>query len=261
MTAVPALEMARGIDGSIDLWAVDLGNEAGYLVELGRQHGIPLASTNDDGDTFRRAARTALRLILAAYVGMGPARRPFSISRTGKPSLAVTTDGAEPAVHFNLAHCETVALVGISRTVSVGVDIETQRQPRISEPRRKRLIAAARVLAPLDTLAENDSNAAFLQAWVRLEAHAKATGEGLGSLLGRLDALTATFATDGIDETRIIVRDVTMARAGLWAAVAAPSLSLASGPPPTPAWIDNAQLGDWADAASGRTPPLSEGPA
>lgn len=217
----------------VDLWAIDLTQASGLLIALGHEYG--LIDGNATTDRERAAARIALRLILAGYLGPDRSRQPFARSQNGKPGLAPAPDGGPSPLHFNLSHCETAALVAISPGGAVGVDIEGERQPRINDRRRERLIEAARTLAPLDALPEAPEWASFLQAWVRLEAFAKGTGEGLGALLGRLDAIRHYRGGEGYDG--LLVRDVALAGHRLWGAVAGPPAGLQSAPQPRPIWL------------------------
>jgi 4'-phosphopantetheinyl transferase len=252
-----AVPEATHISYGVDLWAVDLAGGAGWLVEFSERHDFTTAAgARGAADRERTAARIALRLILAGYVGAEVAGRPFALSPAGKPSLAPGPGGERPDVHFNLAHCESTALVAVSREGPVGVDIEAERHPRISDQRRSRLIDAARAVAPRDDLPDGPPEACFLQAWVRLEALAKATGEGLGALLGRLDEVIAASPATAADGAGIIVRDAPIDGHGLWAAVAGASPALAHGPPPIVTWLplEDAWLQNWVSRTIGRPP-------
>ena len=233
MTAAVPQHPARPTAEGLELWAIDLTQGAGALIAIGREHG--LIDGEPTADHGRLAARIALRLILAGYVGTEVLHQPFERSPSGKPSLAPAPDGCPPPLHFNLSHCETAGLVAISPDGPVGVDIEGERRPRVNDHRRDRLIEAARVLAPLDALPPEPEWASFLQAWVRLEAFAKGTGEGLGALLGRL----ATFGDRGADEGHdgLLVRDVALPGYRLWGAVAGPPAALSLPAQPVPVWV------------------------
>jgi 4'-phosphopantetheinyl transferase len=247
---------ARLRDGGTDLWAVDLAGGAGLLIEFDDRHSF-VATASDEGarDPARRAARIALRVILAGYLGREAACRPFVLSRAGKPSLATSPDGQAPGLHFNLAHCDTTALVAVSRAGPVGVDIEAERRTRISDHRRGMLIDWARAIAPLDPLPEGPDDARFLQAWVRLEALAKATGEGLGALLGRLGGAATAIHAGSVTGASLCVRDIPLDGHRLWAAVAGESPELAIGRPAA-RWLplEDAWLEHWVAGASRPTP-------
>ncbi|HEX4892680.1 MAG TPA: hypothetical protein VFV47_05285, partial [Hyphomicrobiaceae bacterium] len=96
----------------------------------------------------------------------------------GKPSLP------SGRLHFSVAHSGTMALLGFSAAGPIGVDLEVVRAPRMSAWRREQLERFAEELGGC-ALPEGDPDRRFIQAWVRLEAYGKATGEGIGALLER----------------------------------------------------------------------------
>lgn len=102
------------------------------------------------GEARRRwtAARWALRGVLGSYLDVAPAEVELSVGEHGKPLLA----GPEAPLRFNLSHSGELALVVISATLEVGVDVE-----RIGA-----------------------RPAAFYANWTRREAIVKCHGTGLG---------------------------------------------------------------------------------
>lgn len=163
---------------------VDLKGSAEALLTLeqrqprltGAEHAR--AAAMGEQASFWRCSRIALRGLIARRWGEALARADFHLSDAGKPSLP------SDEVHFSIAHTGAAALIALSDR-PVGVDIETTvRTVRIAPDRRARLIETAAALNP-GVLLPADETARFLQAWVRLEAVAKATGEGLGPLLSR----------------------------------------------------------------------------
>jgi 4'-phosphopantetheinyl transferase len=139
----------------------------------------------------RRAAYIAQRVLIERL--WGPASRGvgFSVMGTGKPSLVSIAPGS-----FNLAHVERYALVALSRSVMIGVDLEPRRTPSISESRSKRMEEAAHILAPATPLPD-EPVARFLRAWVRLESVAKSDGRGIGRVLTGLGIVGATPSEAG----------------------------------------------------------------
>ncbi len=93
---------------------------------------------------------------------------------------------------FSLSHAPGLALIGLAPRGSIGVDVERTRRVRLGEARRARIEEAGGALnaTPLPDAEE----ARFLQAWVRLEAFAKAEGCGIGRLLTRLGILGTSAA-------------------------------------------------------------------
>src|SRR5262249_46513026 len=71
------------------------------------------------------AARSLLRRLLGARLGVAPAAVEFVYGGRGKPALAGRF--AASGLRFNMSHCENVALYSFARARDVGVDIERVR--------------------------------------------------------------------------------------------------------------------------------------
>jgi 4'-phosphopantetheinyl transferase len=228
--APPAPPVERTRPGSgLEIWHADLAQDGTLLCDKARVHDLIPASEHGAASPPRRAAHAALRIVLAGHIGLAEARRPFRIASGGKPMLAAPS----PPLEFNLAHCDTAALIAISYDGPVGVDLETPRPLRIADSRRAALIDAAIALAPGAVLPDGPGDAHFLQAWTRLEALAKATGEGIGALLERLRRGETLVAEAPPGSRAIRVRDVAVRTTSpYFAAVAGTSPSLATGAAP-----------------------------
>ncbi|MEM1349721.1 MAG: 4'-phosphopantetheinyl transferase superfamily protein [Myxococcota bacterium] len=120
------------------------------------------------------AMRSALRHSVASALDINPSFQ-LAIDPMHKPYLA-----EHPEIHFNLSHSESVGLLGLTRGVSIGVDVEdTTRRvdfealiPRVARgPERARLEEAAD---------EGHRRELFFRLWTRKEAVMKAIGVGLG---------------------------------------------------------------------------------
>ena len=124
--------------------------------------------------------RTALRTILAAYLEQSATEISFHYGKHGRPSLV----SAEPLLDFNLSHTGSMALLGVSTTRGIGVDIEQLR-------RRNNLLAIANKQLPkpqVDQLlatGEDERAMLFFQFWTLMEARLKARG---GSIFDRQNA-------------------------------------------------------------------------
>lgn len=168
----------------LELWVADLGATARALDALETSQprlaeaDLKKIAASADAQTRqeRRAAHIALRLLIER--AWGPAWRgvPYELQGTGKPVL----EGAPGS--FNLAHVDKFALIGLSSEGAIGVDLEPPRPIQMADERRQRIERAAVALARGAPLPE-EPEARFLQAWVRLEATAKADGSGIGRLL------------------------------------------------------------------------------
>jgi 4'-phosphopantetheinyl transferase len=130
-------------------------------------------------------AHGVLREILAEYTGSGnPARLGFREGPHGKPILD------PPGLKFNLSHSGELAMIAVSASREVGVDIERIR------PDLDVLAIAHRYFAPeearrLTALSAAQQTAEFFKLWTCKEAYAKARGMALAP------ALRQTIANDG----------------------------------------------------------------
>jgi 4'-phosphopantetheinyl transferase len=113
-----------------------------------------------------------LRLILSGFTGQDPHAVAIVTGQHGKPYLA---DGGP---HFSLSHAADVALVAVSAGGPVGVDVERIR-PDVGIDVFARELVAPPEADRIDALPGDERTRAWFQAWTRLEAAAKASGDGL----------------------------------------------------------------------------------
>jgi 4'-phosphopantetheinyl transferase len=154
---------AQGID--LRLWRVDL--------DTASFDGTPPAPERQRAARFVRQADgrryLASHAALRSVLGTG---EPWVAGAHGKPALA------SPPPHFNLSRREGVALVGMSATHEVGVDVEPLRAMADADelaqlhftPRERHDVARA---------SGGARDQVFLRCWTRKEACMKATGCGL----------------------------------------------------------------------------------
>jgi 4'-phosphopantetheinyl transferase len=114
--------------------------------------------------------RGNLRQSLGERLGIAPARIEFSYNAHGKPE----TRGVE----FNVSHSGSRALIAISRTRAVGVDIERVNREFMHDQIPERFFSPGEVRA-LRALPEAEQMEAFFNCWTRKEAYVKARGLGL----------------------------------------------------------------------------------
>ena len=138
------------------------------------------------------AGRGQLRELLATYLEITPAEVHFAYGPSGKPKLAESSDASK--VHFNLSHCENIALLGVTYDAEIGTDIE-----RVRKVQDRDLVAkyffAPREFDRLMGIADSHSEEAFFRCWTRKEAFLKARGTGI------TEGLHA-FEVDFADERR-----------------------------------------------------------
>lgn len=225
-----------------EIWLVDLDLAGEPLRMLARRRpelrlltegGSGTAGGAASPDANRQLARAALRLVVASRLALKTGR-PLAA-----PDLRVRADGkphlAGDEIAFSLAHSGRLALIAIADLGPLGIDLELPRAVVIEEHRRAQIevVAAALAGVPLPT----DPAARLLVAWTRLEAVAKATGEGVGRLMTRLgmtwtsahahDLEPARQAARWIAASDLHVSDLTLGP-GRFAATAHPT----SLPPP-----------------------------
>jgi 4'-phosphopantetheinyl transferase len=125
-----------------------------------------------DGRRRHVVSHGVLRLILSAFIGCDPRAIHIATAPGGKPYVV----GRGP--HFSLSHCGDVALVAVTRGGPTGVDVEQVRSDLELETFARPLVAAPDI-ARIEAQPREARTREWFQAWVRLEAVAKASGNGL----------------------------------------------------------------------------------
>ena len=153
-----------GVSSAVELWTIPLENPrngqlAGLLSE---DETARAARFRSEKDRYRWTnARLALRSILAIYAGEPPESLRFFCNENGKPALASTA-----GIEFNLSHAGEFALIAVSTSTPVGVDIE-------------RIRTNVDIAALLRRLGEADlpeTIPELYHRWTRREARSKAAG-------------------------------------------------------------------------------------
>lgn len=188
---------------AVEVWFVDL--DAAEAVLERAETETPRLSREDlqeiarlvhqERRSERRLSRIALRLLIARAAGDGRYDGvALTRSASGRPSIA----GAP--FDFSVSHAAGYALLGLAHggNARIGVDLEGLRDLAMSDERRRRIVAAADVLgrAPRSSAAPVDI-AVVLDAWVRLEAVAKASGRGMARVLSEAGVIGRRDATRG----------------------------------------------------------------
>jgi 4'-phosphopantetheinyl transferase len=129
-----------------------------------------------------------LRLILSRYLEQLPSEIEFCHGASGKPEIK--GDCARAPIYFNASHSGEIALYAITSACPVGVDVECTRTiPDIEE-------IASRIFSPRETqtlmaLPTDSRLEGFYACWTRKEAFLKATGEGIGENLAKVEVTLA----------------------------------------------------------------------
>jgi len=130
------------------------------------------------------AARGLLRTVLGRCLGADARNLEFAYGHHGKPELAGAFSDCE--LRFNLAHCENLALIALTRGRKIGVDLERIRiLPGMGELVDR--FFSPRENALFQTLPAAQQTEAFFNLWTRKEAWLKATGEGISRYLGQVE--------------------------------------------------------------------------
>ncbi len=120
--------------------------------------------------------RAVLRQVLADRLGLAPGAIEFRYGEHGKPALSpplMTTP-----LQFNVSHTDECALIAVSTTAQLGVDVEKIR-PEIVTPDLAAEIFCRAELSSLFALPAARVPEAFFKGWCGKEAYLKGTGKGL----------------------------------------------------------------------------------
>lgn len=166
----------------IDIWRVALDKAAPCEYSLSDDEREKTRRFRREIDAKRFvAARSALRQILANYLRCEPHEIRFSYNENGKPFVE-NCDW-----HFNLSHCEDLALIAVCEKFSVGIDLEKVDENRAR--RMKKMLSADDVNADL-------TSREICERWVKTEALIKARGEGLSVPLPELRVLECGYKVE-----------------------------------------------------------------
>ncbi len=174
--------------GEVHVWRVDLRLSA---AESEHRTGLLSADERERAGRFLVehartefvAARSALRSILARYLGREPRAIAFALGSLGKPSLA--DPGREP-LYFNLSHSHGLALVAVTRRGEIGADVEQVRELVSADDLAGRFFHPNEVVT-LRGLRPDQRMRGFFNAWTRKEAFLKATGKGISYGIDRVE--------------------------------------------------------------------------
>ena len=117
-----------------------------------------------------------VRNVIGRYLRMSPKRIAFDYEERGKPYLG--TDAKKENLQFNLAHSGEFAILAISLSNRVGVDIERIDAGRDHVQIARRFFSREEV-RQLEDLPAHKHVEAFFACWTRKEALLKALGMGL----------------------------------------------------------------------------------
>ena len=121
-------------------------------------------------------SHSLLRRLLAGYLDREPREVVYGYTKFGKPYLDQSV--GKEKIEFNLSHSGDMVLIGITKDIPIGVDVEEITPiPDLNQ-------IAARYFSEsehsdLVTLSDSARIPAFYRCWTRKESLIKAIGEGL----------------------------------------------------------------------------------
>lgn len=125
-------------------------------------------------------AHGGLRAVLSRYLGINPAVVSLDRQATGKPFLTRELRDRS-AITFNLSHAHDRALIAVSKSQEIGIDLEYVRSNIDVAKLSERYFTPAEHAAIMQ--AEEEQRATqFFRYWVAKEALLKAQGIGLRGL-------------------------------------------------------------------------------
>ncbi len=116
--------------------------------------------------------KVAVRAILGHYLEIAPKQLIFKNQHNGKPYLA------DFNLQFNLSHCQEMAILAVSQTTALGVDIEKEQLSPQWQGIAEKMFEAPQVQNLL-ALEGKKRTSAFCAYWTALEARQKCLGSGL----------------------------------------------------------------------------------
>ena len=171
--------------GDVHVWAIALDMKPKVLARIA---SVLNAAELEQGRRFRFvhhrdrfiAGRCAIRILLGHYLKLKPQKLTFAYGSAGKPFL--TSSALDRHVHFNFTHSDNVALLAVTRTEPVGIDIERLDSlndldaimTQVASPEERHRFCG---------LEGMEKRVAFFKLWTRKEAWLKATGNGITQLL------------------------------------------------------------------------------
>jgi 4'-phosphopantetheinyl transferase len=143
--------------------------------------------------------RSALRRLLADYLGIAASEIRFDYLTGGKPRLASDQDPS--TLEFNVSHSGSIALIAVGSERRIGVDVEKIRLDVDTDALAERFFSV-RERAGLRALPEHLRVDGFFACWTRKEAFLKATGDGLSFPLADFSVSTNPDVAPQMEELR-----------------------------------------------------------
>lgn len=180
----------------VRLWLLDLNApvDPAHLEWLSAREADRASRFHDVRDRQHYlAAHCGLRQIIEDFAGIAARRVRFSVGALGKPSLCGTS-----GIYFSISYADDRALVGMSSSADIGVDLEVLRTIEDAGDLADEYFTESERIAYSAAKAVALDDRCFLQGWTRKEACIKAVGLGL--------SLHPANFTCGLSSERVIVK-------------------------------------------------------
>lgn len=141
--------------------------------------------------------RSALRNLLARYLGIPAAEIHFEYGSKGKPKVVAHQNPRR--LQFNVSHSGNAALIAIGSQSQLGVDIEKIRDDVDHTALAERFFSKRERVA-LEALPTSLRLSGFFACWTRKESFLKATGDGLSFALTDFSVTTHPGLIPSIEE-------------------------------------------------------------
>jgi len=171
----------------IDLWHLNLPAQAGVhdWSCLSGDERERAARYRQPADRIRFAlTRCRLRRLLAGYLGLAPEALRFGSDVWGRPELA------GGGLSFNVSHGGKHALIAVSVSRRVGVDVEWI-DPALDWRALTGLLCTSQERQAILTAVHEARRQAFFRCWTAKEALFKADGRGIGAGLRSVNLAAA----------------------------------------------------------------------
>ena len=124
----------------------------------------------------REVARSHLRVILGAYLGMCPDRVPLHLAPGQAPRVDARWQGL--SLSISLSYAGGVALIGLCPGAWIGVDL-VEIAPMPDWQQIARLYLGPDAALRLAKMNDADRESLFMLEWAEMEARSKCVGQGL----------------------------------------------------------------------------------
>ena len=195
-TPSPFLKLINSPERAVQIWIADLdsvpSNEIAELTALldGAERNRAARFHFERDRQHYLAAHGLLRQLLGSSLDRSASELIFEYGPNGKPAIA-EIDNRGRRLRFNLSHSSGWAMFALTWEGEVGIDLEAISHLKSNNDELFGL--AGRILSPREmTNWRSLSNpqtrrTAFLRAWMRKEAYAKAIGKGVAVELRHIE--------------------------------------------------------------------------